>query len=103
MRGLATAALGLLIAAGCKQIERRTKTMPPTGDREIDHVLDANQSAEMRTLHAGYGDVLTMMDVTARELTYRGLAEDAADLRARRSKLDAEFSQRMRARAARAS
>jgi hypothetical protein len=102
VRDLAAAALGLLIAAGCKQIERRTKTMPPTGDREIDHVLDANQSVPLRMLHAGYGDVLTMLTVTAREFETCGLTEQARDLRERKTRLDAEFAQRMRDYAARA-
>jgi len=102
MRGLATAALGLLVAAGCKQIERRTKTMPPTGDREIDRVLDANQSPALRTLHAGYGDVLTMLTVTAREFEACGMTAEARDLRERKAKLDVEFAQRMLDVAARA-
>jgi hypothetical protein len=102
MRGLATAALGLLTAAVCKQIERRTKTMPTPGDREIDHVLEANQSPALRMLHAGYGDVLTMLSVTAREFETCGLTEQARDLRERKAQLDAEFAKAMRVRAARA-
>lgn len=76
--------------------------MPPTGNREIDRVLEANQSPATRMLHAGYGDVLTMMGVTARQLESVGLTAEALDLRARRTALDRDFAKLMTDHAARA-
>lgn len=70
------------------------------GEREIDLVLNENTSPELRSLHASYGDVLTMMAVSARALEQDGLRAEATALRERRKALDCEFALAMRKRAA---